>query len=108
LYITNKKKGINNESLFEKESKYCEVEIVKNSIKVSLTLDGKRQLKNYWINKTEIDDFGDFDLTKNFVKSKENGKIKTFLNIEDGDYVIQLGDKNRVPFKVINKEVIRN
>lgn len=90
---------------------FCEVTVIKNNIKVDID-EGKAQIKNYWITKIEKDVFGDSSIIdKSFVNSKLNGKTKVFQNIEDGDYLIQLGKdtskdtSKRIEFKVENGEI---
>ncbi len=89
-----------------------EIETIKNNIKLTID-EGKKQLVNYWIAEIEDDIFGDYEV-KSFAKAKENGKVKAFLNLQDGEYVLQVGKmtskdtSRRAKFKVENGEIIFN
>ncbi|CAK1863338.1 hypothetical protein VCRA2117O328_10249 [Vibrio crassostreae] len=93
--------------LVEKKYDFCEVKIAGNNIQIIVD-EGKKQLKHYWIAKIEKDAFGEADI-KGFASKKTNEKTISFLNIEDGEYLIQLGkdnkDMTRTQFSVKDGEI---
>lgn len=91
--------------ILDNKGQYCEVKISGNNIQVVVD-EGKKQLSNYWIAKVEDDVFGEPEI-KGFATKKTNQKTISFLNIEDGDYLVQLGKgSTRTSFSVKNGELI--